>query len=339
MRFYAVLFCLTLFSFFFGCLPVRAEVIFQDNFDSHADWTRNQSPTQNETCIVDCDVPSGWDGYYNGFSYCPGGPGHNNFYIHGDNARGGSGKSITFWDESCVDTYEDSDGDLGKRLNQIYDEIYIRFYIKFQPGFQWKPSGASPHKLMHLQRYCGSGVPWSYFGTDCNLPVTVPGIKTYGGDVYYYTAYRCEESYYCQGTPSYDFDVGTDQDHVNLGPWSSILGDGQWHSMEFHYRMNTNNGSVFHADGEHRFWLDGELKYESTNIPFSDNGSDQDPRRGWNFFSIGGNNKNRWTTSCTGIGCEQWYSVDDVVVATEYIGPGAPPPSSPIPSIIDLAIQ
>jgi len=192
---------------------------------------------------------------------------------------------------------------------------------------------------MHLQRYCGSGVPWSYFGNDCNLPVTVPGIKTYGGDVYYYTAYRCEESYYCQGTPSYDFDVGTDQDHVNLGPWSSILGDGQWHSMEFHYRMNTNNGSVFHADGEHRFWLDGELKYESTNIPFSDNGSDQDPRRGWNFFSIGGNNKNRWTTSCTGIGCEQWYSVDDVVVATEYIGPGAPPPSSPIPSIIDLAIQ
>jgi hypothetical protein len=105
--------------------------------------------------------------------------------------------------------------------------------------------------------------------------------------------------------------------------------------MEFQFKMNTNNGSTFNADGVHSFWLDGQLKYEATNIPFSDNGSSVNPRRGWNFVSLGGNNNNHWIDNCTGTGCEQWYAIDDVVISTTYVGPdyviggGTPPNTTP----------
>ncbi|MFH1661832.1 MAG: fibronectin type III domain-containing protein [Candidatus Falkowbacteria bacterium] len=311
-------------------------VIFEDNFDSHNDWTITQRTDHITSCYSNCDVPSGWTAYYNGYSYCSGGPGNNNMYLESTNARGGSGKALTFWDESCTCFFEDSDGNLGVNLDQTYDELYVRFFIKFQPGYQTGQicSEASQHKLAHVQYWCGSGNPYSYFGNECNLPTTVPGFKTYLGNVWYYSAYRCEGEYYCQGTPSYDYDVSLDHDHLNLGITeenffsenAGINNDG-WHSMEFHYKMNTNNGATFNKDGVHRFWLDGVLQYDSTThnggqgIPWSDQCSDVDPRKGINFVAIGGNNNIRWTSSCVGTGCEQWYAVDDVVISTEYIGP------------------
>ena len=269
-----------------------------------------------------------------------GGPGYNNFYVDSRNARGGSGKALTFYDESCVNYFEDSDGNVGKDLGTVYNEIYIRFYIRFQQNYRWgtAASDAPQHKLMHVQYHYGSGTPWSYFGNDANKPLAVPGLKYYQGNVWYYVNYRCEEDYYCQGSPKYSFDVTGDHDHINLGPWTTVLGDNQWHLMEFYFKMNTNTGSVFNADGIHRFWLDGNLKFEATNIPWSDNGSTQSPRRGWNYVSWGGNNNNRWTTSCSGTSCEQWYAVDDVVVSTAYVGPNTPvTPSLPAPNSLQVS--
>lgn len=330
--------------FFLSLLPLNAqsEIIFFSNFDSDPDWTIQQPVGGANQCYSGCsNMPAGWNAYLSGMSYCTNGPGSNNFYIssipgypiaQSGTCRGGAGKCITFWDESCTDAFENSDGDLGKKLDRVYNEIYIRFYIKYQPGYQWQlPDIAAAHKLFHVQSYCGNGEPWSYFGNSCNMPVSVGGIHIYSGNIYYYIAYRCETNYYCQGTPSYTFDVGTDSDQVNLGQWESVLGDGNWHSMEIYFKMNTNNGATFNKDGVHKFWLDGSLKYDSTKrnggqgIPFSDNGSSQNPRKGWNFFTIGGNNNNRWNKNCTGTQCEQWYAIDDVIVSTIILSaPSAP---------------
>jgi len=320
------------YLFLFVCTPAYSQVIFQDNFNSSADWTVAQGATS--TCCRSCtsdgtcaSYPPNWDGYYNGGSYCSD-PGHNNFYISSTNPRG-SGKSLTFWDESCTQDFGNSDAQVGKSLGAVYSEVWIQYYIKFQYPFHWEVMAngdGGGHKWFHLQYHEGTSTPWNYFGNPANMPIGVPGIHTYYDHVYYYSAYRCEINYYCQGTPSYQFDVGTDMDHVDLGTWSSVFGDNNWHKVEFYYKMNTNAGATFHADGIHRFWLDGVLKYESSNIPFSDNGSQQSPRRGFNFFAIGGNNSNYWNQSCNGTACEQWYAIDDLVLSqTRYTGGGTAP--------------
>ena len=312
------------------CTPVPAGIIFQDNFDSHADW----SPTQGKVgeaggdpgCWKCTDVPTGWTAFENGKSFCDD-VGNNTLNIGSTNARNNTGKALTLWDEKCTVGFEDSDGNLGIFFDTIYSEIYVRFYVNFQLNYPWAQTDYPMHKLWHIQYHCGDQAPWSYFGNDCNKPLSVGGLKIHIPTVYYYVAYRCEENYYCNGDPAYVFNGSqNDHDHANLGSWENVFNDGNWHCFELYYKMNTNNGVTFNADGIHRFWVDGELQYESTNIPFSDTGSDQGPRRGWNFFSIGGNNANFLPGDEQS---EQWYAVDDVVISTEYIGPdyviGDPP--------------
>lgn len=71
--------------------------------------------------------------------------------------------------------------------------------------------------------------------------------------------------------------------------------------------------------------------------------------RGFRFVSISGNNMS-WTTACSdGNGsmseCEQWYSIDDPVVSTTYIGPsyvigsGPPPDTDPPVSPANLNVR
>lgn len=317
------------------CTTASAAVVFQENFDNQADWSVSQRTDTATSCYSNCSVPTGWTGYYNGLSYCPGGPGNNNMYIRSANARGGTGKAITYYDESCVDYFEDSDGQLFKDFGQEYDELYIRFYIKFQTGYQWENDLNNPpqHKLIHLQHYCGSGNPFAYRGQtnyDCNKPFAIVGIYIYNNTLYYYFNAACEEDCMSSGPccAPYSWDAGAGWDGMDiaaLGNFNTLLGDGNWHYMEFRFKINTNTGTTFKNDGIHTFWLDGVQRYTTTTFPYGQAGGDTNPRRGFRIMTIGGNNSNRWTRSCSGTSCEQWYAIDDLVVATEYIGPGTPP--------------
>ena len=319
----------------------QGAVIFEENYDASSDWTVAQ-PVSDYACLLggSCSTPpSDFTDYYTvgtniGRGVCGGSNAYNDFYLtsipgypaqSSGTCRGGSGKCMTYWQERCCTQQVCSTGEIGKDLGADYGEIYIRYYIKFSPTWAWIGGENVPQmKLLHIQHYSGSGTPYSYFGqSQTNQPIIIPGIKTYHGDVYFYIAYRCENNYYCQGTPSYASDVGSDQDHVNLGAWSSVLGDGNWHSFEFYAKMNSGVGV---KDGVAKFWLDGTLKYDSSThnggqgIPFSDTGGDTNPRRGWRHVSIGGNNSNQGA-SCSGPGCEQWYAIDDIAISTTYVGP------------------
>ncbi|MDY6857508.1 MAG: dockerin type I domain-containing protein [Thermodesulfobacteriota bacterium] len=326
---------------------INAEVIFEDNFDIQDDWTITQPTGSSESCISNCDVPTGWTGYRNGFSYCDGGPGYNNIYLNqfigypsekSERGRGGGGKALTFWDESCCNFFEDSDGMLAVHLDQECQELYIRFFIKFghiasDPEMLWQlgylSSGTGSHKLLHVQHYL-DGNPWSYFyRNEGNQPVFVANFKHWN-DWYEATGTgRCfcgngggEDCYYCGGTPS---GSGGFSGRVGTYDWydNGAIGDGNWHCVEWRLKMNTYDevNETFRADGIMQFWHDGVLYLEKTNIPWNQNGSDTNPIRGFSFISIGGNNQNRWITDCTGTECEQWYAIDDVVISTEYIGP------------------
>lgn len=323
MKYYILLISLFIYSISFGA------ILFEDSFNNSADWTVTQPNTGSTSCDEPICSPVGatqWDGYLSGMSYCDGKPGSNNFYLNSIpgypiESTPGTGKVITFWDESCTDSFEDSDGQVSKSFTG-QDEVYVQFKIKFSPGYQWETSGISSHKILHIRSYDGVASSFSNFATPGNVPIVIPGFKVDHdlgyARVWYYSAYRCEENYYCQGTPSYSFDVPSDHDAVLLGRWDSTIGDGNWHTLKFYFKTNTNTGSTFNSDGIHRFYIDDVLKFEATNIPFSDNGSDE-IRRKWNWISVGGNNSNRFTVSCSGTSCEQWYAIDDVVISTSDI--------------------
>ncbi len=323
----------------------NAEIIFEDNLDGQDDWTVSQPISGAIICDeYPCSEEplNKWTGYLSGMSYCLGGPGYNSIYLNSapgfpKNTVNGVGKSLTFWDESCVNFFEDSDAQLSKSFTD-QEGVYLKFKIKFSPDYAWELTDINAHKLLHIRYWDKIESSFANFGIPGNVPIAIPGIKVDHDlgypRLWYYVAFRCEESYYCQGTPKYTFDVGTDQDAVVIGNWNTTLGDGNWHTIEFYFKTNTNNGEIFNADGEHRFWLDGNLIYETVNIPFSDNGSEVSPRREWNWFSLGGNNNNRWITDCIGSECEQWYAIDDVIVSTtdipdDYVigGPDLTPPS------------
>lgn len=338
----------------------RAQVIFQDNFDSQTNWTVTQPSSGGGGSWPASNFLLGWTGYYNGMSWrdayseyrCTGGIGYNNMYV---NDYAGypqvtsacrTGKCATFWQESCTVQFEDSDGQIGVQLSQEYPEIYIRYYVKFKPNFAWMTSIPGGHndvaqmKMNHVWHYTGSGSMWSFFETNDTRPMWVMGLAYWapGDQMQLYVLYRCETSPCNTGSPAMSgFTVGN-EDYPLLGTLASMrapgkLFDGNWHYIEQHAKLNTNSGSTFNANGIYEVWIDGVRVYGRTNVVWSKNGSPISPRSGFQYITFGGNNNNAWQSGgCSGSACEQWYAIDDVVVSTQYIGPGDTPPPVEAPS-------
>ena len=104
----AIFIWLSIFCIFW-VLPVSAGVIFEDNFDSHADW--HPSPGTNivsPQALYECtsgncssSVPNGWSftriqGWWWPPSY------HDGLIISNENHRGNSGKALTSWEETKI---------------------------------------------------------------------------------------------------------------------------------------------------------------------------------------------------------------------------------------------
>lgn len=352
----------------------QAAVVLEENFDAQDDWTVTQALNDtNAVCYSGscpwggADPPAPWDGGRNGMSYCDN-VGSNNLYIDAipgypvegtGTCRGGSGKCLTLFAESCTSDFVNSDGMLFVDLGQEYADLYLRFYIKYQAGTQWDQAGSSAsQKLWHVQHYDpATPNPFQYFGAnEGNQPVNSGGMKvtTAGDDVQIYDGIRgwCgsgapdDSCYYPNtGTPSMtgrwvsgsaDLSGNTQLDTTNdyvrresLETWGETtgkIGDGDWHCIEVRHKMNTHNGSAWEADGVLQIWVDGALQTHRTNIPWlksSGEFSAETPARGWRVVAIGGNTNNYWIASGDNSGGEreQWYAIDDVVISTTYVGP------------------
>ena len=362
----------TLLAFFLLLVtsPVHAGVIFSDNFDSQTDWTKTQSKVDTTWCWTgDCTpgaAPTGWTGYLNGRSLCSDTAGYNNFYINaspgypestGNTCRGGSGKCLTFWSESCAPQFENSDGSLIVDLGVEYKTLYVRWYVRFQPGWVWGQTGegvgAPQHKFWHIQHY-GSGLPWEYFGAnEYNQPLVSGGIQVdvVGQYTGIYQAIRgfCGEGgpsnscYYPNtGTPNYSASwlfntndasgrnqLDVDNDYAKRyvyevwGSGTGKLGDENWHYIELMQQMNTWSGTAWNADGIIKIWIDGILQTSRSNISFNKASggynAETNPVRGFRVISLGGNNNNYYAASGDR---EQWYAIDDVCISTDPIGDG-----------------
>lgn len=341
----------------------EAVVIFQDNFDSHSDW----SPTQpmyplndvsasdggihGETACSTCpDGSAKYRGYFLARSAWEGYRGNNSINIGPVNARGGAGKALTFWHEPIDSTHCDggtmwcSDGALGISLPQSYNEIFMRFYIKFQPGWVWANVDSTSQKFVrisHLHEFPGVGT-WTYGDSGNHFPAFIYQI----GDDRYWSIngarfkmcarFQSSYKYSTIPNPTYliagDFEEAYAYGGTGTGgrkTFAEYIGDGNWHHMELRLKGNSGIGT---QDGEWQLWIDGSSILVRRNIAWADSvykaGCSKclnPPRNfvGWNYVVIGGNSYNRVYPITQHI--EQWYAIDDLIISTTYVGPDDTP--------------
>lgn len=311
-------------------------ILFVDIMDKHPDWSPPQGLKaiecyDNNRGCVSCPPPAGYDGYrVQGTVYKD--PGQNTFNITSRNHRGEAGKALTYYSESNLggNSYC-SDGLLNIRLpnSNGYPELYVRMWIKFQQGWEWSKNNSPLQKFIHISHY-DSGNPFAYFAAGNHRPIFFAQLGKYRGghtNVAYNANYRYESAYY----PDKALPRRASNNIVYLGGGNyngtgpefglpGMIGDGQWHCWEYYVKANSAVGL---ADGQHKFWIDGNLVLTVDDLAWSDAGSRHEPRRLWNFVQLGGNNDNQFADRA--VEKEQWYAVDDLVVGTQYSGPPPKP--------------
>lgn len=320
-----------------------ATVLFEDDFDSHPDWSppqRRGVSTSDKSHPV-YGNPRGYSDWRVGGSENEEGVGHNTLNIDGTHHRGGEGKAFVFWTEMSQNW--GADGLLGVDLEGGYPEIYIRFYIKFQKDWRWCTNLSPMQKFLHVSHYDPEDADslYDYFSPTQNKPRYVMQAAKWNkgaSDV----SISHSLSWYDNGpTPSntrnyfpgggyagsgtdwstnsldYDTALFIDGNYASYLPHKKgMMGDGEWHCWEWRLKMNTADGV---SDGALQWWQDGLLLYSKTDILWANSESQC---RAWNHVWLGGNNLNTyglesdpWTHLH-----EQWYAIDDFVISTEFVG-------------------
>ena len=322
-------------SFFISPDFGHTEILFEDNFDNHPDWTVTQqlypnriSCTSTETCST--PPPTGYAGYtVQGSPYTP--VGHNTININSDNHRGTTGKGLTMWNESGATTYWWSDGLLVVTLPQEYSELYVQFYVKFQSNWEWADNGKSLFQKMFRIAHC-SNYNEMFNMQPYNQPMVISDLyKGNSGqaDLAISNAYREEPNYYMSSPYNYSaksFFGDGGYAGSGTGFYDSNLNNGDWHLWEFRVKINSAPGV---CDGIHEFWQDGILVHSKTDIPWIDTGGKY---KKWNIVMLGGNSFNHFST--VEEAKEQWYAIDDFVISTTPINN-----ESPLPTIKDITFQ
>lgn len=340
---------ITFFVFLILPFNAKASILFEDNFNSHPDW----SPVQNfegKTCKFgqSCSDPIP-EGYYDyriaGYENCSNLDGsHNTLNISSLNARGGSGKSFMMWSEPCLSRSGSwgSDGLLGVDFAP-QNEIFIKYWIKFQTDWEWEGDGygaralgtapTSPmQKFLHVSHFNPALLdPWNFFDGTQNKPRFTPQLAKFGGGSYRVqmnlpfsplTAVRDSSASFT--TNNYFGASLVDMRVPGPGGNPAAPGDGNWHSFEFYLKLNSSGGV---ADGVGRAWYDGVLIGSSSDVVWIPTGDDPSLWK-WNHAWLGGNSFNRhndtWLSNHSYIAGDKvvfdsynWTALQDHVSANE----------------------
>ncbi|MEK7634841.1 MAG: hypothetical protein AAB446_00170 [Patescibacteria group bacterium] len=362
-----ILICLPVIflGFFLFANTSKAVVLFEDSFDSQADWTREQPNSGTESYTPPTDWTDAWhESSIFTKSSTLGTKGEPTMSIRNGAGYtyGGTGKAFVYHHEAGEDSFCApfewcSDGLTGKSLvgtnwTQGYDEIYIRFRMKLQPGWQWKTSTTGSMKMLHVSHYSGTGSLHDFHSLNENKPRMVAvlqrdvdwqrvrlmtldsALPPIAPSEYYYDPYN--QVYTGEGDPG-------DTQGCQWGTQNCIQA-GVWHTYEFRLKMNS---AMDVADGIMQFWVDGVMEGSKTNINWvSENnvGGDANPANyRWNYVWLGGNNYNGYTSRSAL--SEQWYAIDDFVISTTYVGPdyiiggGTPPPVDTTPPSAPTGVE
>jgi len=295
-------------------LPCYGGIIFEETFDSQANW--NMDGSINKDCGTNCqDAPPNWNAYY---AVPPIGSKSTSIEPIPDGSADHTGGSARKAFISYYSNIQYSGGAmLSKTFAQDYPELYLQAWLKTQPGWQTAPD--SSIKMFRIGHYDGTGSAFEYFPSGHSAPIGLLNWGTSsqwrGTDGCYIPLLRCdpqETSYYCPQPP---YDVDTPQ-RITAGVSPSSPGgfaDGGWHRYDLHVRMNTQTGSTWNKNGMWEFSYDGTVIRSITDIQWKYDGSGANI--GWNTIQFGGNSDNVYG----GDPSAQWVAFDDIVVSTTPI--------------------
>ena len=302
------------------------QVIFLETFDQQPDWS-DPKLCAYDNFSKDCEtLPLNWNYLYVDDKN----PTHAPCYIEASAARGGSGKGYAQWDESRgSDGSWRSECQLAKRLPQAYPELWFSFWIRFNPDAEWE-SNWEPSKIFRAGAYnpkvmdgtSRSTIFKTNAGSEDNKGVgrTTGGmfflnvVRVGNGGTRIQLSARCNPSYKCgsyDNTWEYNLDPNAPSGTTD---WSSTLGDGNWHRIEAHYKLNSAPGA---EDGILEIFYDGNRIGGRDNIPWRANGAES-WIKGATFFSIAGNSANVWAGDINTVDSPEqlFYYLDDVSVCT-----------------------
>lgn len=346
-------------------------VIFEDNFDSHSDWSPTQpyssssfgstdGATDGTTPCTLCPDGPVWSAFFLGRAAWADTALNNTMNIASTNARGGTGKALTLWNEPIDTSVEGSlfisDWQLAKDLGGTYNDLYIRYYIKFQADWAYpktvynsvasgQPAGwngkfmRAAHHL-HLPgvsyfKAFSDGTQFPVAVTDFNPTQPASGLPQ---ALRLVNHYRYQSEYYggdCPDdpTPTYLNYGSADAEYVYIDSgtayngkktFEEVLGDGNWHSFQMHLKGNSGMGV---ADGEYEIYIDDTLVYSQKGVAWANDCVDPacvnciDPAQDFVGWNwISIGGNQQNPVYAAGTKIEQWYAIDDVVVSTTYIG-------------------
>ena len=219
---------------------------------------------------------------------------------------GGGGLGARFWN---YDGHNNHSGTVGVYFPSPQKELWIRWYMRYQEGFQWRSSeGGTLHQIAFNKTFI--------MRTGASGADMVPGVLN---------GFHLR----VQGEPGHSI-------YFNNGGWDDTFGpgtsDGEWYCFEIYMKMGTSVGS---ANGIMRWWVNGALKAERTNIVWDNNNSTS--HQGWTWFNF--NENQSYVSNADGpLGLDYAYiDYDDMVIYNQtppnvdahgnpFIGPLPPAP-------------
>lgn len=191
------------------------------------------------------------------------------------------------------------------KLGEDKNEIYFRYYLRLGSNWQTLENGKLPGIA---GTYVNSDSAGGWGGRTSN------GKNGWSARGLFKTVLKDNNTFSGQvplGNYLYHADqIGAYGDMtVYDGVQPGMLKRGQWYSIEQYVKMNTPGLN----DGILRAWIDGEVAYERTNIKFRNEGYDHIKiDKVWMDIYHGGVLPNNQ---------DLYAFIDNVVIASEYIGP------------------
>lgn len=261
-----------------------------------------------------------------------------------DKALGGTGKSMVTWrDSNGPDWYWGSDCMLSKYFPEGYNKLYVKFWIRFSPD--WTPEGSTGMtKLFRISSWDeDAGNIYKAFKDGPNGPIVIWDYLTdsYGArNKLALRGHPTSDNYqmtnpepinlprkFGNGSASLNFDKnirdldgdGTEDNEVNslfnLETGEVVSGivshdelwGNAWHKMEFYVKMNSAPGAY---DGVLKQWMDDQLIFSNTEIPWMGHSSDGNVK--WNVVTFGGNS--HFHAYDEGEKRQEWRAIDDIEI-------------------------
>jgi hypothetical protein len=161
---------------------IKAEIIFEENFDDQPDWTSAMYSTDSVQRAATHTIPNNWFSVRQDPYWAPS-TGHSDRHeaieilaSNAEQSRSETGKSYVSWRDSHDPGWKrwNSESMLMKNLGDGYDELYVEFWIRFSPDWyrNYVAGDIGPaSKIFRIASWNGQDSEYQNFGGGNNGPL------------------------------------------------------------------------------------------------------------------------------------------------------------------------